>query len=78
MRLRGSGGYRVHSHSVLHRSILSPFKNLKFSDISSGIAVDYPEEGVHIVRKQGKVKMLRGIVFGGSNYMFISAVPLID
>ncbi|KAL5248294.1 hypothetical protein ACHWQZ_G017472 [Mnemiopsis leidyi] len=30
---------------------------------SAGIAVDYPEEGVHIVRKQGKVKMLRGIVF---------------
>lgn len=30
---------------------------------SAGIAVDYPEEGVHIIRKSGKVKMLRSLVF---------------
>ena len=50
---------------------LATFLGLQLSQISSGIAVDYPEEGVHIARKQGKVKMLRGMVFGMFVYIHL-------
>ena len=59
--------------TVLVRHYVSNIQNHKNSALQyltwliAGIAVDYPEEGVHIVRKQGKVKMLRGIVFGMFN-----------